>query len=78
MDQSMLFYTAVPILIGGRPRAAGRLAAKIYSRHGITAHWFGQGWHPLLSVYAKRDPASSGIRKTATAYGWDPLSDSLL
>jgi hypothetical protein len=61
MDQSMLFYTAVPILIGGSPCAAGRLAAKLYTKHRITAHWFGQGWHPLLSVYAKRHPVSVSL-----------------
>lgn len=61
MDQSMLFYTAVPILIGGSPGVAGRLAAKIYTGHGITVHWFGQGWHPLLSVCAKRHPVSVAL-----------------
>ena len=64
MDQSMLFYTAVPILIGGSPGAAGRLASKMYTRHGVTAHWFGQGWHPLLSVYAKRHPISVSLTET--------------
>lgn len=58
MDQTMLFYTTVPILIGGSPRQAGRLAAKLYAAHGISLHWFGRGWHPLLSIYAERHPVS--------------------
>ena len=28
----------------------------LYTRHGVTLHWFGQGWHPLLAVYAARHP----------------------
>lgn len=58
MDQTMLFYTTVPVLIGGSSRSAGRLAAMLYARHGVTVHWFGRGWHPLLSFYAKRHPVS--------------------
>jgi hypothetical protein len=56
MSESMLFYTAVPILLGGQPRFAGRLAARLYARHGITVHWYGLGFHPLLSVFAERHP----------------------
>ncbi len=53
MSEQMLFYTAVPVLLGS-PHAAGRLAADLYSRHGVSSHWFGHGWHPYLSIYAKR------------------------
>ena len=58
MHESMLFYTTVPVLLGGRPSAAGRLSARLYARHGVEAHWFGRGWHPLLSIYARRHPLS--------------------
>ncbi len=58
MREPMLFYTAVPILLGGSPRAAGRLAADLYARHGIDIHWYGRGWHPLLAVYTTRHPVS--------------------
>ncbi|MBQ9152100.1 MAG: hypothetical protein IJX72_07600 [Clostridia bacterium] len=58
MNEQMLFYTAIPILIGGSPRKAGRLAASLYAKHGVTPHWFGHGWHPLLSIYAERHPVS--------------------
>lgn len=56
MQEPMLFYTAVPILLDGHPRLIGRLAAELYARHGVDVHWYGRGWHPLLSVYAKRHP----------------------
>lgn len=56
MREPMLFYTTVPILLGGRPSAVGRLAARLYARYGLEAHWYGRGWHPLLSVYARRHP----------------------
>lgn len=55
MGTSALFYTAMPVLLGDRAMA-GRLAAEIYCRHGKTAHWFGTGFHPLLTVYAERHP----------------------
>lgn len=57
MNQSMLFYTAVPVLLGDR-RTAGRVAAELYRRHGTVCHWMGQGFHPLLSIYATRHPVS--------------------
>ena len=53
MNDAMLFYTALPVLLGS-PRAAGRTAAALHLRHGIVPHWFGRGWHPLLSLFAKR------------------------
>lgn len=58
MYDSMLYYTAVPILLGGSPRMAGRIAADLFLRHGISTHWYGRGWHPLIAVYAKRHPVS--------------------
>ena len=58
MHDPMLFYTAVPVLLGGSPRDAGRLAARLYARHGIQIHWYGRGWHPMLAIYAKRHPVT--------------------
>ena len=58
MVEPMLFYTALPILLGGHPRVAGRLAASLYTRHGIRIHWYGRGWHPLLAIYAERHPVT--------------------
>ncbi len=58
MYDSMLYYTAVPILLGGSPRGVGRIAADLYIRHGISTHWYGRGWHPLIAVYAVRHPVS--------------------
>ena len=58
MHEPMLFYTAVPVLLGGCSRDAGRMAAMLYTRHGVTLRWFGQGWHPLVSIYAARYPLS--------------------
>ena len=58
MTEPMLFYTTVPILLGGSPRVAGHLAADIYTRHGISAHWYGRGWHLLLTLCAIRHPLS--------------------
>ena len=56
MRDPMLLYTTVPILLGGIPREAGRLAAELYTAHGVDVHWFGRGRHLLLSIYAKRSP----------------------
>ena len=58
MHDPMLFYTTVPVLLGGLPRHAGRLAAELYLRHGINAHWYGRGWHPRLAIYARRHPVA--------------------
>ncbi len=58
MVEPMLFYTAVPVLLGGRPGDAGRLAAKLYARHGVQTHWYGRGWHPLLATYTVRHPVT--------------------
>ncbi len=58
MYEPMLFYTAVPLLLGGSPRNAGRLAAMLYTRHGVTLRWFGKGLHPLAAVYADHRPVS--------------------
>ena len=56
MDHPMLFYTTIPVLLGGSPRAAGKLAAKLYASHGVTLHWFGRGWHPLSAIYTTHRP----------------------
>ncbi len=58
MVEPMLFYTTVPVLLGGHPREAGCLAARLYARHGIRIHWYGRGWHPLLATYTLRHPVS--------------------
>ena len=59
MNQQFLFYTALPVLLGGTPRAAGRLAAKLYTDHGVTLQWFGRGWHPLAVIYTTRHPVAT-------------------
>ena len=56
MREPMLFYTAVPILLGGTPGAVGRMAARFYADHGIEPHWYGRGFHPLTALYTKRHP----------------------
>ena len=58
MREPMLFSTTVPVLLGGRPSDGGRLSARLYARYGLEPHWFGRGWHPLLSVYARRHPVT--------------------
>ena len=58
MREPTLFYTAVPVLLGGTPRAAGRMAAKFYADYGIEVHWFGKGPGLLTFIYAKRHPLS--------------------
>ena len=63
MQHSMLFYTATPILLGGSPRMAGRLAAMLYTRHGVTLHWCGQGLHPLVAIYGSRHPVSLPLKE---------------
>lgn len=55
MNERYLFRTAVPILLDGG-RLAGRVARLLYTRHGLDIHWFGQGWHPLLAIYANKHP----------------------
>ena len=54
MREPMLFYTAIPVLLGGSPRVVGRLAASLYARHGIEPHWYGRGFHPLAALYTAR------------------------
>lgn len=56
MREPMLFYTAVPVLLGGSPKAVGRLAARFYADHGVEPHWYGRGFHPLVSIYAQKHP----------------------
>lgn len=48
-----LYYTALPVLLGGR-REAGRRAKVIWRRYGLTPHWFGVGRHFLLTSHAHR------------------------
>ena len=56
MREPMLFYTAVPILLGGSSKTVGRLAARFYADHGVDVHWFGRGYGFLSAVYTKRHP----------------------
>ena len=58
MREPMLFFTAVPVLLGGSPGAVGRLAATLYANHGIEPHWFGRGFGLRVSVYTQRHPLS--------------------
>lgn len=53
MDERYLYGTAVPVLLGGG-RLAGRVAAVLSTRYGLTVWWLGEGWHPMLAVYARR------------------------
>lgn len=53
MEERYLYTTAVPILLGGGP-LAGRTARYLYVRYGLAVRWLGEGWHPLLAVYATR------------------------
>jgi hypothetical protein len=56
MDERYLFMTAIPILLDGG-RLAARVARDLYIRHGLEVHWFGQGWRPLLAIYAHKHPS---------------------
>ena len=58
MREPMLFFTAVPVLLGGSPKAVGRLAASLYANHGVEPHWYGRGFGLLTTIYAKRHPLS--------------------
>lgn len=53
MDEKYLYTTAVPILLDGGP-LAGKTARYLYVRYGLEVRWLGEGWHPLLAVYAAR------------------------
>lgn len=53
MDERYLYTTAVPVLLGGG-RLAGKTALYLYARYGLEVRWLGEGWHPLLAIYAKR------------------------
>ena len=53
MDERYLYTTAVPVLLGGG-RLAGKTALYLYTRYGLEVRWLGEGWHPLLAIYAKR------------------------
>lgn len=59
MESHWLYHTVVPVLLGD-PREAGQVASLLYSRHGLTPHWFGWGRGLLLAVYAERHPAPAG------------------
>ena len=53
MDERYLYTTAVPVLLGGG-RLAGKTALYLYARYGLEVRRLGEGWHPLLAIYAKR------------------------
>ena len=53
MEDRYLNTTAVPILLGGG-RLAGKTAQYLYAHYGLEVRWLGDGWHPLLAIYAKR------------------------
>ena len=55
MDNTHLFYTALPVLLGDHAVAA-RLAFELCNRHRKKPHWFGSGFHPLLSLCAEGHP----------------------
>ena len=60
-----LYMTAVPVLLGGA-KVAGKVAADIYFRHDITAHWFGRGFDVKLMTYGERHPLPSAIEEIST------------
>lgn len=58
MGEPLLFCTAVPVLLGGSPKAVGRLAARFYGDHRVEPHWYGRGFHPLAALYTQKHPLS--------------------
>lgn len=72
MTTAYLYTTAVPVLLGGKT-AAGRLAGEIYTRHGITPHWFGKGTDLGLLTYAARHPLPAPVADMS-----DPLLVQIL
>ncbi len=62
MDQRYLYGTAVPVLLDGG-KLAGRVALFLYARFGLDVHWFGEGRHLLLAIYAKKHPCPSYAEK---------------
>lgn len=60
METAFLCGTAVPVLVGGTADAhtAGRIARRIFRRHGAVSCWFGRRWSPLLLLYARRYPVA--------------------
>ena len=68
LTNEYLYSTAVPVLLDGKVEA-GRLAMEIYTRHGITPHWFGKGFDMNLTAYAARHPLPAPL---------PAISDSLL
>ena len=55
MQDALLYFTAKPVLLGA-PKEAGRIAALLYRRHGITCRWVGHGTSLKLRIYAQRYP----------------------
>ena len=55
MQDALLYFTAKPVLLGA-PKEAGRIAALLYRRHGITCRWLGNGSSLRLRIYARRHP----------------------
>ena len=53
MDARYLYTTAIPVLLGGG-RLAGKTALYLYAHYGLEVRWLGEGWHPLLAIYADR------------------------
>jgi hypothetical protein len=53
MEERYLYGTAVPILLDGG-RLAGKTAQYLYAHYGLDVRWLGEGWHPLLAIYATR------------------------
>ena len=53
MNERYLYTTAIPVLLGGGG-LAGKTALYLYTRYGLEVRWLGEGWHPLLAIYAKR------------------------
>lgn len=59
MEESFLYYTVFPVLLGDA-RSAGRVARDIYCRHGRESHWIGYGFSLYTAIYARRQSLPAG------------------
>lgn len=61
-----LYFTTTPVLLGGK-RQAGRLARHLWQLYGRTSHWFGHGYHYLLTAYSEKHPLPRKISAMSDA-----------
>lgn len=55
LQRAYLYQPFVPVLLGGGPSAAVRMAGRIRRYHGVVCHWFGRRSMPL-GGFIKRHP----------------------